>query len=198
MPLVGTQLGDTSRQGTRMDRGACPLGTPNWGIRPSQGHVPLGGEMDFQGVPKGRRANPFLGDTLLGVMSLRAANMARGTHPRETQAPCTHMCPVPHLRVPVLGHLPLPHVPPGPHPHGLPPCPVQQLGTSLQWGAPSSVSPQLWEGIILVATGGWDICGAPLKLETRGVAPQTPHPHIPLWTMPGWVGRAARGVPRRA
>lgn len=78
-----------------------------------------------------------------------------------------------------------------PIPTGCPlPCPTP-LGPNLQWGTPSSGSPQLWEGIILVTTGGWGICGVTLKWKTQGVAPYKPH--ISPWTMPGWVGGAAWG-----
>lgn len=51
--------------------------------------------MYFQGVPKGRRANPFFGDTLLGVMSLRRANMARGTALQRSPTPGGHRLPAP-------------------------------------------------------------------------------------------------------
>lgn len=80
--LGGTQLGVTSLQGTHRARGVCPLETPNWGIHPSKGHIPLGGGMCFQGVPKGMRANLGFGDTVLGVMSLRGANTSGAQHYR--------------------------------------------------------------------------------------------------------------------
>lgn len=91
------------------------------------GYIPQRVTSPWEGVPKGRRANPFIwGHTARGHVSPgskrgQGHSTTEVTHSRGTQAPCTQVYPVPHLRV-AVGEPPLPDVPPGPHPHGLPPA----------------------------------------------------------------------------
>lgn len=203
-----------------------PLRGHSWGIHPSRGHTWPGERVHWGPLTGGyisrRATSPWEGKCISRV-SLKAGGQilfwgghtARGrvpqgsiygqghsttevTHPRGTQAPCTHVYPVPRLGVPVQGHPPLPDVPPGPHPHGLPPCPVQHHcpATGNQFAVGSSQ-------FRVPTTMGRDnpgdhrrmgnLWGNPEVEDTGGAPLQAPRPHIPPRAMPGWVGRAARG-----
>lgn len=91
-PLGDTRAQEGHSQGLHPSRGhRWPGERVLWGHQtggciPQRVTSPRVGEYVLS-VPKGRRASPFFGDTLLGVVSLRGANMAKGTALEKSLTP---------------------------------------------------------------------------------------------------------------